>query len=1236
MKKKYIALLLALVMTLTSFPMTGIYAQSANYKIETLQQKQIIVGRGDGGLQLNEYLTRAEAVKLLVHASGMEELTKNVDMSQQHFKDVPSSHWAFKYIELMKSYQMVAGMPDGNFYPNDRISYEEMIALIVRLDKDFPGVKGKSEGRWSTPYLSYAKDKNLLDGVTLENSKNPSIRRDIFYMIYNALPFMENNNRLRDMAERPVVENKREQKNIPELIWEPASPSIPTPAPTPTPDEPIKPEVDPGAGNNDKPSVDPGKNDTPEMKTARKFLGQFIDKAKSLLKGLTPSDETDPKKIDMGEVVAKPEDIATLQEAIKAAEAEFNNPNATLKSLEKAKGEMEQASIDFKTVEGEKPIEVIPYEKEDIVTEGNVIKGLTDQGKEKLKKNKNILVIPAMEGVEDIADNAFANVPIKVLEIDGSIKTIGVNAFLKCGISKLTLHDGLEHVKARAFSNNNMKTVSIPGTLNDVEANGFSNSNIVNLTFEEGVRFIGDSAFTSNAISNIKFPTTLKQIDLGAFKSNLMTTVDFPDGLEEISPKIFCRNKITEVTVPNSLKVFCGNSFRYNPGFEGDTTFKMYLKDPVEITSLDGKTIEDKLSEVVQLRPYIFKGQLKEEKTPLGIESWELIERQGDISTYSAKFEQISDEKLDSLLGDNKKDGTSNETVQENLKKIRLIVKVKVSNDVLGIWDADDFTVEGNKITGFTEKGKKRVESDKNLVIPSIEGVDTIAKNAFKNPTRAPKIDLASVEIPKNIKTIEMVAFGANPIEKVRFNDGLEMIGNAAFMAHQIKDLRLPDSLKSVGDMAFRGLPRQKTLENITLGKNLETIGRNAFMNGNLSELELNENLKKIDVNAFSGNQLTSVKFNTGLQEIGCNAFANNQLTKVNLPLNIQKACENAFSGNSEVEVILGNRLGVKGMTADEIKAMLKEKVTTKVGYGKNGDSIAEIENWEIDGDIAKPVLSDASVEAPFVIKLDAHFDKGTSQDIDDDYQGVPWTPEDFVVKDGVLTAIADGAKDKLATSYRVTIPAKDAKGNKITKIAPNLFGRNASDPDNTKIKELVIEDGIEEIGGAAFRNNLIEELIIPDSVKTIGGGAFSNNNQLRKLTLSKNLTEIQPSSFFGAGIEELVIPEGVTKVGMRAFSDCTALKALTLPSTLETIDSFAFQNTKNLQTLEIPGNVKVIGRNAFAFSGLINLTLNEGTEEIGSKAFYYNSILRVIIPKSVKKLDDSAFAENASIEIVR
>ena len=1084
----------------------------------------------------------------------------------------------------------------------------------------------------------------MLDGVIIDNLKSPSIRRDIFLMIYNALSILEGNNRLNDVGKVPSIGSKTDGKKIPELIFDPISPSKPNPTPdpaptpdTPTPDTPTKPDVDPG--KEDEPSVDPGKDDTPEMKDARRILGEFIDKAKSRLEGLTPSDETDPKKIEEGEVVAKQADIDALNAQIKVAEAEFNNPEATLESLQKEKADLEQATIDFKTVEGEKPVTVDPYVKEDFVIEGKAIKGLTEQGKAKLAKNKNNLVIPAIAGVDEIADNAFANQPIKVLTIDGSIKTVGVNAFLNCGIAKLNLKDGIEHVKARGFSKNKITSLSVPGTLNNVEPNGFSESNIVNLTFEEGVTFIGDSSFLSNAISNIKFPSTLKGIDLGAFKSNLVETVNFPDGLETIAPKIFCRNKITEVTVPNSLKVFCGNSFRFNPGFEGDTIFKIYLKDPVEITSLDGKTVEEKLSEVVQLRPYIFKGQIKDEKTPLDIESWELIDRQGDVSTYSAKFEQISDQKLNDLLGPNKKDGTSNETVQENLKKIRLIVKVKISKDTLGVWDKDDFIVEGNQITGFTDKGKERVATDKNLVIPAIDGVDTIAKNAFKNPSRDPKYDLESVEIPKNIKTIEMAAFGANPIEKVRFNEGLETIGNAAFMAHHIKELQFPDSLKSVGDMAFMADRKMPTLESLTLGKNLETIGRNAFMNGKLKELVCNENLKTIGVNAFSGNELTSVKFNKALEEISCSAFGNNQLTEVHLPFGLKKICEGAFSGNSGIEVILGNRMGVKDMTTDEVKSMLNEKITTQVGYGKGGTSLAKAVDWEITGDTAKPIF-DAEVQSqfagtPFVVKLDALFDSGTDQDIDDDYQGVPWTPEDFVVKDGTITGIADSADDKLANSNRVAIPAHDADGNPITKIAPNLFGRNASDPDNTKIKELVIEDGIEEIGGAAFRNNLIEEVVIPDSVKIIGGGAFSNNEQLKKVTLSKNLTEIASSVFYGCPIQEVTIPDGVTTIGARAFQNAD-IRNLTIPASVTEIKSNAFTNNKNLQDLVIPGTVKKIGSSTFSYCGLINLTLEEGIETIGKEAFRYNNIKKVTIPASVTSLDDSAFKDNIGIEINR
>lgn len=1255
MKRRIIVFVLTFLMVFSYLP----FVKADTNKISELQQKNIVAGRDGGDLALDKTLTRAEFIKLLAHASKLEYMLDQTDLSTQSFLDVTSKHWAFKYIELMKKLGVANGMPDGKFYPDNTISYEEVVAFISRLDRNFADNQASSDANWAAKYIDYAKSNGFIADVNISDFKNASIRKSVFEIIYNSLPVLESRNKLHDFksgevdksqgkkdqgkekaAEKETVKKSEPKKwndsydygynypTTPDYNYEPQPEPQPQPKPQPEPEPQPQPE----------PKPDPEEHGDPTDKDSRKILGQFIDKAKSRIAGVTISEETDPANINVGEVVAKEADVDKLKDEIKTAETVFNNPKATKEFINKAKARLEQAIIDFKTIEGEKVNEDAEgYVAEDFVIEGNIIKGFTDDGLKKLNKNAQVLNIPTIDGVNEIGMNAFANNGIKVLEIPGSIETISTNAFLKNVITKLTLNEGLKHVKSNAFNGNNIKSLTIPGTLNDIEANAFRKCNIVNLTFKEGVTIIGESAFTENSINNIVFPKTLKGIDLGAFKSNLVENVDFPDGLEVIAPKIFCRNKIMEVTVPNSLKVFCGNSFRFNPGFEGDSIFKINLRDPITIDSLDGKTIEEKLSEVVELRPYVFKGHIKDEKTALGIESWELVESKEGISTYSAKFEQISTEKLNSLLGPNKSDGTSNETVQENLKKIRLFVKVKVSAEDLGIWNKDEFTVKGNKITGFSDKGKEKVAENKRLIIPMIDGVDTIAKNAFRNPNRGDKFNLEYIEIPGNIKTIEMVAFGANPIKEVKFNEGLESIGKSALMAHQIESLVLPNSLKEVGDMAFMADRKKPTLTNLELGENLESIGRNAFANGKLKTLTLNDNLKKIAVNAFSGNEIEFIKFNKGLKEIECSAFGNNKLTKVNLPTSLVKICESAFSGNNGAEVFFGNTLGVKEMKAEDIKVLLKERVKTKVGYGKNGASLAEIIDWTIEGDIAKPVFDeDASkiiTEPPFVVKLDANFEKGQEKNDDFENQGESWTAADFVVENGVIKAIADEAKNKLATSPHVIIPSRDKDGEKITKIDNNLFGRNAKDSDDTKIKSLIIEDGIEEIGGAAFRNNLIEEVIIPDSVKVIGAGAFSNCESLKKVTLSKNLTKIMPSTFYGCPITELTLPEGLTEIGMRAFQNAD-IRTLVISKTLTKIGSNAFTNNKNLQSIEIPGTVVEIGNSAFSHAGLINVKLNEGLQKIGSKAFEYNNIENVIVPSTVTKMGKDVFKDNLSIKV--
>ena len=1264
MRKKLLVFLLTFLMVFSNLPLINAQAN----KVEVLQQKNIVAGRDGGDLALNESLTRAEFIKLLVHASKLEDKLSEVEVGIQSFPDVTSTHWAYKYIELMKSLGVAKGMPDGNFHPDDFISYEEILTFISRLDKNFVDNQVSNDSDWALPYIEYARANGFLADLDIADFKVASIREGAFDIIYNSLPVLENRNILHgsdnavteDKTEDKTEDSNKEEEKVDKeedkksdssaKRWNdsrdygyhrPYYPGYeyrpePTPTPEPTPDPEPTPEPEPTPDPEPTPEPDPTPED-PSDDDARKILGQFIDKAKARIEGVTISDETDPANIYVGEVVAKEEDVNKLKEEIKIAETTFNNPNATNEFINKAKARIEQAIIDFKTIEGEKVNEdAEDYTAEDFVIEGSAIKGFTDEGLKKLNRNSQVLNIPKIDGVNEIAMNAFANKGIKVLEIPGNIETISTNAFLKNGITKLSLKEGLKYVKSNAFFGNNIKNLTIPGTLNDVEANAFRQCNIVNLTFTDGVTMIGESAFTENSINNIVFPKTLKGIDLGAFKSNLVQDVDFPDGLEVIAPKIFCRNKIMEVTVPNSLKVFCGNSFRFNPGFEGDSIFKISLRDPITIDSLDGKTIEEKLSEVVKLRPYIFKGHIKDEKTALGIDSWELVESKDGISTYSAKFEQISTEKLNSLLGPNKSDGTSNETVRENLKKIRLFVKVKVSAEDLGIWNEDEFTVESNKITGFSDKGKEKVAENKRLIIPVIDGVDTIAKKAFKN-SRTNKFDLEYIEIPGNIKTIEMAAFGANPTKEIKFNEGLESIGNAAFMAHQVESLVLPNSLKEIGDMAFMADRKNPSLTNLELGENLERIGRNAFANGKLKTLTLNDNLKTIEVNAFTKNEIESIKFNKGLEEIECNAFANNKLTKVNLPTSLVKICANVFSGNSGVEVFFGNTLGVKEMEVEDIKVLLKERVKTKVGYGKSGDSLAEIIDWTIEGDTAKPVFDEEAskiiTEPPFVVKLDANFEKGQEKNDDFESQGESWTPADFVVENGVIKAIADAAKDKLATSPHVIIPSKDKDGAKITKIDNNLFGRNASDPDDTKIKSLIIEDGIEEIGGAAFRNNLIEEVIIPDSVKVIGAGAFSNCESLKKVTLSKNLTKIMPSTFYGCPITEVSLPEGLTEVGARAFQNAD-IRTLVIPKSLTKIGSNAFTNNKNLQDIEIPGTVVEIANSAFSHAGLINVKLNEGIEKIGAKAFEYNNIENVIVPSTVTKMGANVFKDNMSITV--
>lgn len=106
--------------------------------------------------------------------------------------------------------------------------------------------------------------------------------------------------------------------------------------------------------------------------------------------------------------------------------------------------------------------------------------------------------------------------------------------------------------------------------------------------------------------------------------------------------------------------------------------------------------------------------------------------------------------------------------------------------------------------------------------------------------------------------------------------------------------------------------------------------------------------------------------------------------------------------------------------------------------------------------------------------------------------------------------------------------------------------------------------------------------------------------------------------------ITSVEIMGDVKIIGEKAFSRCKKIKKLILHEGIEKICGSAFIGI-DISELVIPSSVKFIGDKAFANCKKLKiLKLNEGLEEIGFEAFRNVAIEEVIIPSSVKRLNSA------------
>jgi hypothetical protein len=110
-----------------------------------------------------------------------------------------------------------------------------------------------------------------------------------------------------------------------------------------------------------------------------------------------------------------------------------------------------------------------------------------------------------------------------------------------------------------------------------------------------------------------------------------------------------------------------------------------------------------------------------------------------------------------------------------------------------------------------------------------------------------------------------------------------------------------------------------------------------------------------------------------------------------------------------------------------------------------------------------------------------------------------------------------------------------------VVKYVVSLLGKYSS--FNKSITEIILPEGLENIGEGAFENSTeLESISIPSSVKTIGKKAFFKSG-IETIELKEGLKTIGAEAFAHTPLNSVKIPQSVVKIGPQAFFSCRKLK---------------------------------------------------------------------------------------------
>ena len=162
------------------------------------------------------------------------------------------------------------------------------------------------------------------------------------------------------------------------------------------------------------------------------------------------------------------------------------------------------------------------------------------------------------------------------------------------------------------------------------------------------------------------------------------------------------------------------------------------------------------------------------------------------------------------------------------------------------------------------------------------------------------------------------------------------------------------------------------------------------------------------------------------------------------------------------------------------------------------------------------------------------------------------------------------GSNGKNSGNYDLIYPDADDPDYVIDELViPNNIKKIGYDcATGCKIRKVTIGNGIEEICGGAFANsNDIEEVdFVPGVTRCVlGNGAFNEgqNSKMKHIVLPEGITSIGADCFRNSQqLESIRLPVSLEYIGNGCFYDCHALSSITIPENVKQIGKAAFSLT--------------------------------------------------------------------------